>query len=149
MQRIKDLILSRLRVSRTSSGFTLIELLVVIAVIGILVSIISFSFTTAQKQSRDSRRRQDVQQIQNGLEQYYAENTTYPIGAEIDTAFDGSRPKDPKNSGAYTYLWDTAVDQYCICAVFETSSGNSNPPPGGATCNFSDGGTYYCAQNQQ
>lgn len=144
MQRIINTLPTQLRGPRKNSGFTLIELLVVIAVIGILVSISSFSFTTAQKQSRDSRRRQDIQQIQNGLEQYYAENAAYPVQDEIDDAFEGPRPTDPKNSGTYVYTWDTDVDNYCICALFETATGNSET----ITCNNTEG-TYYCAQNQQ
>jgi prepilin-type N-terminal cleavage/methylation domain-containing protein len=60
-------------------GFTLIELLVVIAIIGILASLALVSYGGAQKQSRDTRRKSDVQQYRNALEGYAgANNGRYP-----------------------------------------------------------------------
>jgi len=60
-------------------GFTLIELLVVISIIGILISLGAVSFTTAQKKSRDTRRKSDMKQIQTALEQCYSLQASYPI----------------------------------------------------------------------
>jgi len=51
-------------------GFTLIELLIVISIIGILVTIISASFVTSQKQARDVQRKSDLRQYQNSLESF-------------------------------------------------------------------------------
>ena len=48
-------------------GFTLIELLVVIAIVGILVAVGSISYLTASKQSRDTRRKTDLEQIRQAL----------------------------------------------------------------------------------
>ena len=46
-------------------GFTLVELLVVMAVIGILASIMFVTFSTVQAKSRDTRRIEDVREIQS------------------------------------------------------------------------------------
>ena len=51
-------------------GFTLIELLIVISIIGILVTIVSASFVTSQKQARDVQRKSDLKQYQNALENF-------------------------------------------------------------------------------
>lgn len=54
------------------SGYTLLELLVVIGIIALLVTIGLPSFSTAQKKSRDSKRKSDIAEIQQALEQYYS-----------------------------------------------------------------------------
>ena len=53
-------------------AFTLLELLVVIGIISILVSLGTFSYSTAQKKARDTKRKGDVNAISNALEQYYS-----------------------------------------------------------------------------
>ena len=59
-------------------GFTLIELLVVIAIIGVLASMVMTSLSKAKAKARDARRVEDIRQIQNALEMYYAEHGRYP-----------------------------------------------------------------------
>lgn len=53
-------------------GFTLLELLVVIAVIATFLTIGLNSFATAQKKGRDTKRKSDMRDIHNALEQYYS-----------------------------------------------------------------------------
>lgn len=135
--------------TKWQSGFTLLELLVVISIIGILLGIISFAFSTAQKQGRDARRMQDIKEAQNAFEQYYAINSVYPVGGQIDDAFQGSRVKDPKNNGSYVYAWNSAADEYCVCAFPEHKTGNANSPGALATCDWNSSGAYFCVENQQ
>lgn len=59
-------------------GFTLIELLVVIAIIGLLSSVVLASLNQARIKARDSQRKQDIIQVRNALELYYADNKSYP-----------------------------------------------------------------------
>ena len=131
------------------SGFTLMELLVVISIIGVLIGVVSFAFSTAQRQGRNARRRQDIKESQNAFEQYFAEFGAYPTVATIDDAFQSTRPTDPKNSGGYVYNW-TYVDAngYCVCAVLEDETGNADAP-GSTTCTLNSAGTNFCAQSQQ
>lgn len=63
---------------RSRRGFTLIELLVVIAIIGILTSVGLGTFTSAQKKSRDARRKNDLTTIAKALEVYYNDHNRYP-----------------------------------------------------------------------
>ncbi|PSO45757.1 MAG: hypothetical protein BRC25_01080 [Parcubacteria group bacterium SW_6_46_9] len=116
-----------------SSGFTLIELLVVIAIISLLSSAVLASLSGARANARDTRRRQDMQQIQTAIEQYRLDNSHIPgqgsgcnttngrhlsnesfcVVNELKDYFGGSVPTDPKsgNSGFYyaydPYHWDS------------------------------------------
>lgn len=57
-----------MRNNTTKKGFTLIELLVVIAIIGILAALSLVSFTTSQRQARDTQRKSDIKQYSTALE---------------------------------------------------------------------------------
>jgi len=61
-------------------GFTLLELMIVIAIIGILVTIGTFAFLSAQKKARDSRRKSDIDQVAKSLEMYVSDVGRYPAG---------------------------------------------------------------------
>ncbi len=138
-----------------NKGFTLLELLVVMGIIAILVSLAAVSYSSAQKSSRDSRRRSDMKTVQNALEQYYAANQfSYGANGTCDGIANaaylekGAKPIDP---GAYTYYYNCvaavppAPPSYCTCAHMEsTGSGNSS----GNNCDFA-GGDYYCVKNLQ
>jgi prepilin-type N-terminal cleavage/methylation domain-containing protein len=140
-------------------GFSLLELLVVIGIIGILVSIGTVAYTSAQGRARDSRRRGDVEALGKSLEQYYAANISYPAATDCTGYSDylaGSSPIDPKTGAGYITDGDCAADgsAFCLCATMEvTGSGNAYAKSGSQTaCSWSsNSGTkdYYCVQNQQ
>lgn len=60
------------------NGFTLIELLVVMAILAILVVSGVASFTSTQKKSRDTKRKNDLRQISLAMESYYNDMGGYP-----------------------------------------------------------------------
>lgn len=115
----------------TQKAFTLLELLVVIGIIGLLLSLISASFISAQRQGRDSRRRQDLTAIQNAMEQYYANNSfAYPscnctdattaccAAINSSTYFSGgSAPVDPLGTSHYVY--NSSSTSYTVTATLE------------------------------
>lgn len=66
--------------SSTAKGFTLVELLIVVAVIGILATVLIVAVNPAKQlqKSRDTTRKSALKTLQSALEQYYADNGTYP-----------------------------------------------------------------------
>ena len=129
-------------------GFTLIELLVVIAIIAIITSIGTANLITAQKQARDSARREIIGNVQNAFEQYFAETGQYP-NLNPGSAFEsGSIPLDPKNDATHTIVPSVATDTYCVCATLEMGNGNSTSSTCAAWVEASTS-TLYCAQSRQ
>jgi general secretion pathway protein G len=61
-----------------AKGFTLIEILIVVAIIAILASVVLVGLGPTQKEGRDSRRIQDLAQIQTALELFYNHCGFYP-----------------------------------------------------------------------
>lgn len=111
---------TKYHILNTKTGFTLIELLVVISIIGILAALSVVSFTTAQKQARDTTRKSDLKQYQNSLEEYANKNgglypsRTASSGATSTTICTDmgltSCPEDPKNSSDSTYAYKYQSD---------------------------------------
>jgi type II secretory pathway pseudopilin PulG len=123
----------------------------VIAISGIIITIAGSSYITAQRQSRDVRRIQDIKNTQTAFEQYHVISGAYPniTDNNIISAFQGSIPVDPQSTNnAYEFGFTTAT-AYCICATMEGKGGNANVPDS-TVCNWDNsGGDYFCVQNQQ
>ena len=139
---------------QNKNGFTLLELLVVISIIGILMALGVVAYSTAQKKSRDAKRRGDIKAIQSGYEQYYAENSgVYAVACatmNTTTYFPGGLPADPKSAAATcrpTYCQACTTSTYCVCANLESATGNSSTSncTGAATTT----GAYQCVTNLQ
>ena len=128
--------------SKLTIAFTLIEMLVVLGIIAIVITIASVSYSTAQKKSRDSRRKSDLKAVQSAFEQYYSVcGFQYPVVAggfvptigcaSPATVFLPTSPPDPKNGTPYL-LPTSSASEYQVCVTLESES------PSG-----------YCVINQQ
>ncbi|MBW7956175.1 prepilin-type N-terminal cleavage/methylation domain-containing protein [Patescibacteria group bacterium] len=132
------------------TGFTLIELMIVVALIGIVMAAGIVAFTGAQRNSRDARRRADVDALSKALEQYYTNNNQYyGSGSGSDNAAwvsgfqvtnlgsyfpSGRLPLDPMNTAPYYYYIYGLVannptnpdpnTRYCVSARLERATGN-------------------------
>lgn len=125
-------------------AFTLLELLVVIGIIAVLVGLGTFSYSTAQKKARDTKRKGDLQAIHNGLEQYYSIcGFTYPtpngsssftsiICTAPSSAVMTTVPVDPRTTTPY-------ICSGCGSTSYTLCSNNLE----------AESPTGYCIQNQQ
>ncbi len=123
-----------------NTGFTLIELLVVISIIGILAGMVVVSFTSSQKQARDTARKSDLSQYRtllesfanrnNGLFPLYSASGGTDASGNLCTALgsSGTCPEDPKagTNGTYKYQSDgsgstgaASATQYVLWAKLE------------------------------
>ena len=121
-------------------GFTLIELLVVISIVGILASLALSSYSGAQKQTRDTQRKSDLNQYRNALENYAAANNgLYPLmttpntvdnicgsGKPLDSKFIASCPDDPISGQDYFYGSSSDQTKYILYADLETLGSSPN-----------------------
>ena len=115
---------------RKNKGFTLLELLIVIVIIGILIALVLPNLISGPARARDSKRKTDLRDIRNGLEQYYNDNSSYPSG--LTTLTTGSTPyvktlaKDPKSGADYTYTPSPAggptYSSYTLQATLENKN---------------------------
>lgn len=149
----------RLSLENMKKGFTLLELLVTISIIGIILGIVSVSFSTAQKSTRDSRRMGDIKAIQKSIEQCYVLGNEYPetvVSASSLTCSTQTTmntvPSDPKNSGSYVYTYTVSADglEYCLCGLLEkVGTGNADGFGAAGVCTYSSDNDNYCVSNQQ
>jgi general secretion pathway protein G len=85
-----------------SWGFTLIELMIVMAIMGILITIAAPNLKKSIVRARESVLREDLFQIRDAIDQYYADNGKYPAALNdlINTqdkvqSYLRAIPKDP------------------------------------------------------
>lgn len=106
------------------SGFTLLELLIVIAIVGILLAVATASYLTTIKQSRDTRRKTDIEQVRQALETFRSENGIYPpqegsMDQFLVPAYISHLPDDPKDNYSYAYYTNPSYTEYSLCASLE------------------------------
>lgn len=144
---------------RSLLGFTLIEILVVISIIAVIVTIAIVSYTTINKQSRDTKRKSDLEQLRSSLEMFRSDRGYYPsVGMGSWTLASGLNtgdpttglvstyisgvPADPKSSQAYYYTGTSLVGSnyygYCLCAQLEFAPASTLTcsPSAPAACNY-------------
>jgi prepilin-type N-terminal cleavage/methylation domain-containing protein len=137
------------------AGFTLFELLVSISIIGLLIALATVSFSAAQSNARDARRRGDLTSMRNAFEQYYAANNAYPttcagtsttnLANTLSAYLPGGVPTDPDPNAASVYTFACTATTYCACVDLEKVAGGnaSNSSCAGST------GDYFCVENLQ
>ena len=135
--------------SRSQTGFTLVELLIVVAIIGLLATgvLMVMNPSTYFRNSRDARRKSDLQSIRTAVELFYAGNSSYPtsgLGMQLDLQAIGSgswvsgsvtylqkTPVDPSSGAGYCY--NKTASGYILCAPVEgTAVGAGTCTPTGA-----------------
>ena len=86
----------------STSGFTILELMIVLAIIGVLITIAQPNLKTSITRAREAVLREDLFQMRDALDQFYADNGKYPAQledlvsqSEKSKSYLRSIPKDP------------------------------------------------------
>ncbi|NOY24107.1 MAG: prepilin-type N-terminal cleavage/methylation domain-containing protein [Acidobacteria bacterium] len=97
-----------------SSGFTVIELMVVLTIIGILSAIGVNYHRKAIIQTKEAVLKEDLFQMRDALEQYYADKSRYPQDLEtlVDEGYMRRIPADPitKSSDTWELIYEEPID---------------------------------------
>lgn len=137
----KSLVLSK---QRESNGFTLIEILVVATIIGLLAAGAAVTYSQFAKQSRDARRKADLEQVRAALEMCRSNDSIncYPVGSwsalSILTGspkYIQSLPTDPKSS-VYSYYYSGTASDYTLGAYLEAGGTTCAAGQCGGNCNY-------------
>lgn len=126
-------------------AFTLIEILVVVTIIGLLAAGAAVSYGQFAKQSRDAKRKADLEQVRAALEMYRSNNSAYITGnwnslsanpgLTTPTIYIQSLPSDPKNT-VYSYYYNGSATDYTLGAYLETGVTICVAGGCGGNCNY-------------
>lgn len=131
--------------TRSFAGFTLVELLVVVGIIALLVGVVAIGSGAARQQSRDAKRKADLQSIAGALELYRLTNHQYPQAtgfsaqswSTLRTAIVPQHlpqlPSDPKGNASsdgmfgrgYVYATDTTGSRFALDVALEAEASAS------------------------
>lgn len=126
------------------NSFTLIEILVVATIIGLLATGAAVSYSSLSKNSRDAKRKADLEQIKAALEMYRSNNnqyspytgncTNYTALTTGSPKYIGSMPTDPKSN--YFYYCNISTNDYTLGAYLETGGSICVAGQCGSNCNY-------------
>ena len=116
------------------NGFTMIELLVVATIMIVLTTIGLTSFQSAARNSRNGKRKADLESVRSSLVLYRTDMGSYPIGTSfsemlttITDYISSDYLEDPKNAAPFVYAYTSDGVDFTLCATLE-------PAPGTAYC---------------
>lgn len=140
---------------KKKKGFTFIEILVVVTIIGIITSMGMVMYTEFVKQSRDAKRKGDLENMRGALEMYKSKNNLYPTSipssngllfgtgdlCDVPDCSSGGiylkkLPNDPKNPTYNYYYSSSGSSDYVLGTYLEKGSSSNCGNNCGAICNY-------------
>jgi general secretion pathway protein G len=94
------------RMRNSKKGFTLIEILIVFTLIGILVGLGIPQYKNAIRKSKESVLKENLFQIRQLINQYYADKGKYPLSLQtlVDEEYFRTIPIDPMTGFSDTWI---------------------------------------------
>jgi len=140
-------------------AFTLIEILVVATIICLLALAGFVSYSQFMKQSRDAKRKADIEIIRSAIEMYRSTNNLYPTspvsppGLPFGTAglvdtntppntYMSKIPTDPQENGLYYYSSNGST--YTLGIHLESTTSVCTPALAAPSCNTTTAACNYC-----
>jgi type II secretory pathway pseudopilin PulG len=119
---------------KTTAGFTMIELLVVATIIIVLTTIGLVSYSQANQNARNGKRKTDLETVRQALVLYRTDQGSYPNTSSWSTMLTtiqdylaNTSVTDPQNVGEYVYEYSTSDGgvTFTACALLEPDPGTS------------------------
>lgn len=113
-----------------TAGWTLIELLVVISLIVVLAGLGLANYSNAVKRSREAVLKEDLFQIRDSIDQYYADTGKYPPSLEelASSGYLRAIPEDPFTGSNTTWVTIPAEpdpdDPFTELGIYDVKSGS-------------------------
>lgn len=123
------------------NGFTLVEILIVITIIAILLILAFMSVQGQMAHATDAKRKTDLYTLSKFFEDYYNDNTAYPVQSAVDNCggsmapYITNIPCDPVFKEHYGYF-PSVSGGYRICAKL---TDKTDPAIAAAGCSGSSG----------
>lgn len=115
--------------SKRKNGFSMIELLVVTTIIIILTTIGLVSYTAANRNARNGKRKADMEMVRQALVLYRTDEDYYPSTLIFTTMItiisdytSATTVTDPKNEGIYVYTYTSDGITFTLTALLETDA---------------------------
>lgn len=116
----------KLKQFKQQLGFTMIELLVVTTIIIVLTAIGLVSYTSANRNARNGKRKADLEMVRQALVLYRTDNGSYPSGSVFNNMMttisdytSATTVTDPKNEGVYVYSYTSDGIEFTLSAYLE------------------------------
>ena len=102
-------------------GFTLLELLIVIVILGLLTSLVSFSFLSILGSASAEAAKIDIDKINQGVIMYKLKNNKYPTQEQgilslVEEGHLSELPEDPWGND-YVYVYPGQYGEYDIISL--------------------------------
>ena len=105
--------------TKNKQGFTIIEVMIVLAIAGLIVLVVFMAVPALQRNSRNTQRKQDVQSVLGGIQEWISLNGSNEIPNTI------AKAKVIADSVGFTYY--NPPDVYIDGVTVSVSTGNVDP----------------------
>lgn len=109
---------------KQQAGFTLIELVISLSILGIILSFAEPVYKNSIIKAKEAALKRDIFVIRDNIDQYYADNNSYPASLEdlVEKKYIRSIPEDPFTKSKDTWVIVSSVPEEVD--VFDIHSGS-------------------------
>ena len=109
---------------KLQTGFTLIELVISLSIFGIILSFAEPVYRNSVIKAKEAALKKDIYVIRDSIDQYYADNSSYPASLEdlVENKYIRSIPLDPFTKSRDTWVLISSVPEEMD--VFDIHSGS-------------------------